>query len=203
MEFPSFLKNPWVLGGVGLAVLAGAFVLTRPAANSDAAGSDEFFPPIVVGGANGGIPTADPGGLNASTAYSTDNSISQLIASNLATATMQSDLTKYTSDNDKSVALATLSAQKEIALDTNKTTIQQALASQLGAVVSAFTTTTSKSKSGFLGIGGGSSSTTQGPTSILGSIGFDNGKIAIDIARDGAKPAATPVAPVAAKQLVK
>lgn len=188
------MNKLWLWGGGAVAAVAlGAFILTRgtaPVASSDASadtGLGSYFPPLVYG-SGGSVAGADPGGLNASDSYSTDNSISQLIASQLATATIQSETTKYTAGLDRDVALAGYASDQAIALDTNKTDIQKALAAQLTGVVNAFTnkSSTSKSSSGFLGIGGSgsSNSTTTGPNSIVGSIGFDNGKINIDIAKN-------------------
>jgi hypothetical protein len=172
----------WLYGGAGVAVLAvGAIMLSR-GGGSDASASDDltYYPSMVFGG--GTVPSAAPGGLNASEAYSGDNSIAQMIASNFATAQLQADTSKYVADTEKAIMLATLENERVLTLDTNKSLVQQSLATQLGAVVNAFTTKSSKSSSGFLGIGGGSSSTTKGPGSIVGEIGFEDGKIKIDIA---------------------
>jgi hypothetical protein len=159
--------NKWLLwGGAGAAALVGGFMLLRggsaPAASADS-GSGGYYPPMVFG-SGGGTVASDSSGT------STDNSIAQLIAGNLAVAQEQSSMTKYTSDNDKAVALATLGTQQTIAsndnanklalqLNNNKTAIQQALAAQLGNI------------SATLG-------TKQG---LAGSLGFVDDKIVVDL----------------------
>lgn len=191
------IDNKWLIGGgIGVAALVAGFVFLKPkaaASDSSYGGIDGYYPPTVIGSGSG-ISSADPGGLNASTSYSTDNSISQLIASTLQQSTDQMNTTKYTSDNDKAVALATLDTQKAISAGNNNTSIQEALASQLGQIAASFTTTKTSNKSGFLGIGGGSSTSSSGPTSIVGSIGFDpnSNKININLAGSNPPPVAAP-----------
>lgn len=180
------MNKLWIWGGAGLAILAGgAFMLTRkPAAATDTSGS--YYPATVYGS---GVPTADPGGIGGSTGLSTDNSIAQLIAGNVAMAEAQSSAAIHTSDNQLSAALATVAANRDIALNDNQTTIQKSLADQIGNVIQSFTTKQVSSQggtSGFFGIGatGGSSSSSEvGPNSIVGHLGFENGMIDINLAR--------------------
>ncbi len=159
--------NKWLLwGGAGAAALVGGFMLLRggsaPAAQSADSGGG-YYPPMVFGSGGGTVASSDSGS-------STDNSIAQLIAGNLAVAQEQSSMTKYTSDNEKAIALATLGTQQTIAsndnsfklaqtLDNNKTAVQQSLADQLGAL----------------------SATFGSKTGVKGSIGFDGTKINIDL----------------------
>jgi hypothetical protein len=161
----------WLWGGAGAAALVGGFLLLRggsaPAASSsdNSGGLGSYYPPLVYGGGGGSV-TSDGSGS------STDNSIAQLIAGNLAVAQEQSNMTKYTSDNEKAIALAQYGSQERIAandnttklaleLDRNKTDIQKALAGQLGGLASA------------LGVKGG----------IVGTIGFNpsNNAIGVDL----------------------
>ena len=141
--------NKWILwGGAGAAALVGGLMLLRggaaPAAstNDTASSSGGYYPPTVYGSGAGAVSSGGSG-------TSTDNSIASLIAGNLAVAQVQSSLTKYTSDNDKAVALATLGSQDLIArndnqtklamqLANNRTDIQKVLAGQLGTITSAF-----------------------------------------------------------------
>lgn len=143
--------NKWILwGGAGVAALVGGVLLFRggaaPAASTDTTGSAGYYPPMVYGGASGSSATDTTSGT------STDNSIAQLIAGNLATAQEQSNLTKYTSDNDKAVALATLGSQQAIAsndnatklamqLASNRNDIQKTLAEQVGSITANLTGT--------------------------------------------------------------
>lgn len=190
------MNKLWLYGGAALVVVAGgAFALTRkPASATDANGS--YYPATVYGQ---GVPTADPGGLGGTTGLSTDNSIGQLIAANIATATLQSNTTIHTSDNALAAALATVQANKDIAFDDNATVIKKSLADQIGSVISAFTTRTTSSQggnAGFFGIGasgGSSSSVEQGPGSIVGKIGYNNGMISIDVAQGPKLTSAPPL----------
>lgn len=183
--------NKWMLwGGGGLAAVAAVYLVMKNSGAASGSSTDgSFYPPITYsGGTAGGTTSTDPG------TGTTDDSIAQLIAGNLAIAQAQSSATEYTSDNSKTVALATLAEQQTVALDTNATGIKQSLASQLGNVIQAFTKSTVKTSSsgGFFGIGAGSSSEvdTQGPGSIVGSLGFDpNGQLKINLAQGPASTA--------------
>jgi hypothetical protein len=165
--------NKWLLwGGAGAAALVGGFLLLRggaqPAASSstDTSASSGYYPPVVYGS---GSTSIDSSGSSGGT--TTDNSIAQLIASNLATAQEQSSLTRYTSDNEKAIALANYGSQATIAQndnatklamqqDQNKADIQKALAGQLGALSATF---------------GGTK------TGLVGAIGYANDAINVSL----------------------
>ena len=186
------INKLWLWGGAAaVAVIGGGLILSR-GKSSSADTSGAYYPATVYGGVT-------DSGATSNTASSTDNSISQLIAANIATATQQSETTKYTSDNQKAVALATIAANQNVALDDNATVIKKSLADQVGNIISAFTKKTVKSSggsAGFLGIGasGGSASSTEtGPGSIVGKIGYENGIIKIDVAQGPALLSAPPL----------
>lgn len=159
-----------IWGGVGVAALAGGFLLLRggasPAPAQDS-GSGAYYPATVYGSGGGSVATDTSGA-------STDNSIASLIAGNLAIAQEQSSATKYTSDNLKTTQLAQISSAQAIAfndnavtLDTNKKNVQVALAGQLGDII--------KNMTGGKQVG-----------SVGGSLGFDsNGKLSLGVATGG------------------
>jgi len=188
-------KKILLWGGAGIVALGGAwFVLHRGSGSGqDSAAMAAYIPPTVYG--TGSVAGADPGGLGGTTGLSTDNSIAQIIAANLGLAQLQSSAAIHTSDNQKEVALATLDANKIIALNDNQTTVNNSLAQQLGNVINAFTKKSASSTggtSGFFGIGataGSSSSIEQGPGSIVGSLGYQDGLLKIDLSQGPARAA--------------
>lgn len=179
-------KKVWIWGGAGLAVLIAVWYFMGR--NSSGTGDQTAYLPTTVYGA-GSVAGADPGGLGGTSSGSTDNSIAQLIAGNLQMAQEQANAVITQSNNQKDVALATLDANTQVALSDNQTTQNVSLASQLGNIVSAFTTqksSTTGGTTGFFGIGAtGSSSSTvkEGPGSIVGSLGFQNGMLDINLAQ--------------------
>ncbi len=186
-------KKILLWGGAGVVALAGAWFVFHKGSSGDSGAGAAYMPSTVYG--LGSVAGADPGGLGGTSGLSTDNSIAQVIAANLGLAQLQSNAAIHTSDNQKDVALATLDANKLIALNDNQTTQNVALASRLGDVINAFTskvTSTTGGTSGFFGIGataGSSYAAENGPGSIVGSLGFDNGKLDINLSQGPAKAA--------------
>jgi hypothetical protein len=178
--FENLMHNKAVLwGGAGVVALIGAWLIFHKGGSSGN-GAIGYVPPTVIG--TGGTSTDASGA-------STDNSISQIIAANLQLAADQSNAVIHQSDNQKAVAMATLDANKTVALNDNQTTQNVALTSQLGNVINAFTSKVTSSvggTSGFFGIGataGSSQSSEIGPSSINGELGFDqNGMLKINLA---------------------
>jgi len=178
--FENLMHNKAVLwGGAGVVALIGAWLIFHKGGSSGS-GATAYVPPTVIG--TGGTSTDASGA-------STDNSISQIIAANLQLAADQSNAVIHQSDNQKAVALATVDANRIVALNDNQTSQNIALTSQLGNVIDAFTTDITSSTggtSGFFGIGataGSTSSSKVGPSSVVGELGFDqNGMLKINLA---------------------
>lgn len=181
-------KQLYIYGGIGAVVLVGGFLLLRgggTASNTASDTSGAYYPPLVYGGATGTV-TAD-GSLPAT---STDSSINAILAQNLATATMQNNLSMAQLSNDKDIALAGYTTDLSKTKLQTSATVEASLASQLGNIINNMVAkkSTGSSKSGFLGIGGGSSSnqSQEGLASVTGTIGFnqDTGQISLDIAKN-------------------
>lgn len=154
------MVNKWVLwGGAGVAVLAGGFLLLRGGSQSQASdGGSAFYPPTVYGGAS-----TPASAIDTTSGTSTDNSIAQLIASNLSIAQTQSNTTLATAQMQKDVSLATLDQQKQIAFAANDTQIKNTLAGQIGTIVSKF----------------------SNPGSILGTIDLTGNQVKIAVGKGG------------------
>lgn len=183
-------------GGAVAVALVGYLALSSRAgassggnASSDVGGG--YMTPIVYSGAGSSIA---PGGLDQSQSYSSDNSIAQMIAGQLATATMQSNVSMAQIASDKEIALAGYTTDLAKTKDTNQALIEKSLADQLGAIVKSFQTSSysSSSKSGGLFSSGGSSSSggTKGINNLQGTIGFQNGTISLDLKHDETVPKA-------------
>ncbi len=183
-------KRYYIYGGVGAVVLVGAYLLmgkggsSAPAADSGSG----YYPPLVYGGSSGA------GSVDGSTTgATTDSNINAILAQNLATATMQNNLSMAQLSNDKDIALAGYSTDLSKTKLQTSATVEASLASQLGAIVGNMVARKSggSSKSGFFGIGGGSSSnqSQEGLASVSGTIGFnqDTGQISLDIAKNVSK----------------
>lgn len=118
----------WLLIGGGVAALAGgAYVLSSQRVSSAPAPEltslPSYYPPMVSGGFGGSGGGIDPGGLNASGAYSTDNSIASIIASNLSIAQLESTTTLETTRIEKDVALAGYATDLALNKDDNRTSL--------------------------------------------------------------------------------
>lgn len=186
-------------GGGALAVGVIAFIMLRGGGSSSAPAdttSGGYFPPIVYGQGSGSVATDNSGA-------STDDSISQMLAYQMQKAQSDASLTLAQIASDKELTLAGYA--NDLATTKLKTgaAIEQSLASQLSGIVASMVSTvgaSSKSSSGFLGIGGGSKSTGASQTglkSVSGTIGFDQdtGTISLDLAKDvsGQLPVTNPV----------
>lgn len=172
--------NKWLLwgGGGAVALVAGVLLFRGNSAPADSGGDSglgAYYPATVYGSgySGGGSTTSDGSGA------STDNSIAQLIAGNLAVAQQQSSTTKYVSDNDRAIALATLENQKTVAANDNaaklalaqnntRGEIQKTLAAQVGQLANKYG---GKGLTGWIGFDGdtinvdiGAMGTTQTPT---------------------------------------
>lgn len=158
----------WLLyGGIGVAVLAGGYMLLSSggaSASPDATNTGDLstlYPNMVIGG----------GGSTGTDSSGTDQ-LSQLLSAQLQQSTQNYDLNKANIESNERISMATLSTQKEIALNTNQTNIAQALAGQLGNIVDSMQYTWgSKFGGGHSGLG-----------AVAGAIGFSDGKITFDIA---------------------
>lgn len=181
-------KRYLMYGGAAVAVAAGAYMLlNRGASASDGGGDTSYYPPVVYGGA-----TSTPASSTDTSGGSTDSYINQVLANNLSIATMQNNLSMAQLQADREIALK--GYENDLATTKLKTgaQIEASLASQLGAIAQSMVSKkggTSSSKSGFLGIGGKSSTTGEdvyGLNSISGTIGFDmdTGTISLDLARN-------------------
>ncbi len=128
-------KKLLMYGGGAVALLAvGAFVLTRSSGSGEVASSDSgsYYPPLVYGGGgsySGDVATDGSGA-------SSDNSIAAVLANQLATANIQSNLTMAQISATKDISLAGYANDLAITKEQSNASIGVALASQLGNVVS-------------------------------------------------------------------
>lgn len=191
-------KRILIYGGIGAVVLVGGFfVLNRGGGQSDAPAQDNGYYPATVYSSGGGGIVGDSSGSSSGdgTAASMDTSISALIASTLAQGQLQKDMTIYQADTDKAIAFKGYETTQFVTQSNNDASIQRSLADQLSGIVKTFqgsgssTTTSGSSKSGFFGIGGGSSNSVNsssyvtGVNGVKGTIGYQNGVISLDIAQ--------------------
>ncbi len=190
-------KKFLIWGGVGAAALVGGFMLLNRGGGEQAAATEGGYYPPTVYGSGGGAIDAGTTPVTGTTAASTDTSIAALIASQLSTAQMNADVTKYSADNEKTIALAGFANNLAITKEQSNASIMQGLASSLGQIVKTFQGSGSSSgvkqsssnSSGFFGIGGGSSNSTETKSSsftnavhgVGGTIGYANGVISVNV----------------------
>ncbi len=192
-------KKYLIYGGVGAVVLIGGFFLLNRGGGGDAdapAADNGYYPATVYSSGGGGI-QGDTAAAVGTTAATTDTSIAALIASQLSSAQLNADVTKFSATTEKEIALAGYANNLAITKEQSNASIMQGLASSLGQIVKTFQGSGSSSSvkqsnsnsSGFFGIGGGSSGSTETKSSsfvnavhgVGGSIGYKEGVITLDV----------------------
>jgi len=189
-------KKFLIYGGIGAVALVGGFMLLNRGGGSEAAPAADsgYFPATVYssgGGMQGG--SSDTAFATGTTAAATDMNIAALLATQLSTAQMNADMTKFSATTEKEIALAGYTNSLAIAKEQSNASIMQGLASSLSGIIKTFqgsgssTSTSGSSSSGFFGIGGGSSQSVQSSSytnavhGVEGNIGYQNGVISIDL----------------------
>lgn len=157
-------------GGVGLAALAGGFVVFRAATPKDtgSASSDLSYYPATVYGS--GLTSSSSGVSDGSSG--TDGTIAAMIANTLATAQLQSNTTLQQSADNKAIALAGYAKDQAIAANDNETKLQLATLNNRADV--------QKTLAGQLS-SLAASLTKAGSTSLIGGVDFTGDKVNINL----------------------
>lgn len=121
----------WGGGAIALAAV-GYMVLVRGGSANAQPASNDYYPPLVYGGGSVSGGSSDTGST------STDNSIASVLANQLATANIQSNLTMSQISASKDIALAGYANDQSITKMQTDATVGAALSAQLGNIVDAF-----------------------------------------------------------------